>query len=294
MQITTLLRCYPAAWRDRYEAEMTSVLEEHRVTCATWLDLVRGALDARFDPTFSKGGMMAARLRRSEIIVFCSFIAYLLAGIGFQKMTEEVDKAGIMSAHAAVGIGYYAVIAGAVIAALAIAAGALPLAWSTLRQAANERRVDLLALLSLPFLLGIAIVVWGAIEASSNATSDSAGVRGLIIFVMVAAAAGAASISLAVSRADLSEPTLRLAHWPALVAGLGMALSLIGVVVWGLSLRSSSPSFFALDGGALRSYAYFTWLRVVIVMGLATLLAQVALVRLAGTPGENGAMGSAS
>src|SRR5262245_17448895 len=41
-----LLRLYPRAWRERYEAEMMALLEEHDVTLATRLDLLRGAFDA--------------------------------------------------------------------------------------------------------------------------------------------------------------------------------------------------------------------------------------------------------
>lgn len=41
-----LLRLYPRVWRERYEAEMRAVLEQHDVTLATYLDLVRGAFDA--------------------------------------------------------------------------------------------------------------------------------------------------------------------------------------------------------------------------------------------------------
>lgn len=41
-----LLRLYPRAWRKRYEAEMLALLEEHDVTLATRLDLLRGTIDA--------------------------------------------------------------------------------------------------------------------------------------------------------------------------------------------------------------------------------------------------------
>ena len=44
-----LLRLYPRAWRDRYEAEMEALLEQHDVTIATVLDLLWGAGDAWLD-----------------------------------------------------------------------------------------------------------------------------------------------------------------------------------------------------------------------------------------------------
>ncbi len=280
MQITALLRCYPPAWRERYETEMTAVLEDHRAGLWTWFDLLRGAFDARFDPAFAGGrSMLINRLRRSEIAVFCAFIVYVLAGFGFQKMTEDADKAGIMHAHAAVGIGYYAVIGGAVIAALAVAAGSLPIGLSVVRRVIFERRADLIALLGVPVVLGAAVLGWGIAVAQNGGGIQSVGVRAFIIFVMVAAFLSAASVSLAVSRVELSESTVRNARIPALVASVGMALSLIGILVWGLALRSAAPDLYALNGGALRSYAYFTWLRVVVVMGLATVAAIAAVWR---------------
>ncbi len=43
----SLLRLYPPAWRERYEDEMRAVLEQHGLSLATRLSLLRGALDAR-------------------------------------------------------------------------------------------------------------------------------------------------------------------------------------------------------------------------------------------------------
>lgn len=281
MRIARLLHYYPPAWRERYEDEVTDVLSQHRVTFSTWLDLARGAFDAHVDPRFTgKMSPFAARLRRSEIIVFCSFIAFVVAGLGFQKMTEDADKAGLMQSHVAVGAGFYAVIAGAVIALLAIVAGALPIATVILRQALAARRRDILALLAVPPVLFVAIVVYGAFVVHTSNSGISASVRGLIVLFIFSAAASAAAVSLAAARSELNDAVLRLAQWPSRVATAAMGLSLIGVVIWGISLHSSAPSFFALDGGTLTSYAYFTWLRVVVVMALATAVALAALWRI--------------
>ncbi|HET7725957.1 MAG TPA: hypothetical protein VFK54_01405 [Candidatus Limnocylindrales bacterium] len=46
----TLLRLYPAAWRNRYGEEMTSLLADLPSTPRAVLDLVRGALDAHLHP----------------------------------------------------------------------------------------------------------------------------------------------------------------------------------------------------------------------------------------------------
>lgn len=287
MRISALLRCYPPAWRERYEPEMTAILEQHQVSAATWFDLLRGAVEARLDPAFTgRLGPMMARLRRSEIVVFCSFVAFFIAGVGFQKMTEDAVHAGVMGANPAVGIGYYLVIAGAIVAGLSVLVGGAPLGLELVRQVIRDRRRDVLGLLAVPALLCLAVIGFGAAVAVQHKTIDSALVRSFIVSVVVAIVVSGVALALAVARADVSETSLRIARIPALIAALSMAVGLIGVVVWGLSLRSSAPGLFAVNGGMLRSYAYFTWVRVVAVMGIATVTAIAAVWRTSFTGGK--------
>jgi hypothetical protein len=48
--MTTLVRLYPRAWRDRYEAEFLGILEARPPSRRDRLDIVRGAFDARLHP----------------------------------------------------------------------------------------------------------------------------------------------------------------------------------------------------------------------------------------------------
>jgi hypothetical protein len=48
--MSRLLNLYPAAWQERYRAEMMDLLAEHPPTWRDRLDLVLGALDARLNP----------------------------------------------------------------------------------------------------------------------------------------------------------------------------------------------------------------------------------------------------
>jgi Transcriptional regulator PadR-like family len=53
MRLVIWMLClYPPTWRERYEAEMVALLEQHAVTFWTVLDLFIGALDARLDPHY--------------------------------------------------------------------------------------------------------------------------------------------------------------------------------------------------------------------------------------------------
>jgi hypothetical protein len=55
-----LVRLYPRAWRERYGAEMSAMLEEVPLTLASILDLVAGAIDARLAPHPIPGAQAAS------------------------------------------------------------------------------------------------------------------------------------------------------------------------------------------------------------------------------------------
>lgn len=52
------LRRYPRAWRARYADELHLVLQQHRVSVWTVLDLLCGALDARVRPDLLPGSVL--------------------------------------------------------------------------------------------------------------------------------------------------------------------------------------------------------------------------------------------
>lgn len=49
-RLPALLRLYPAAWRDRYGAEVAAMLAAEPLSARTVLDLLAGAVDARVSP----------------------------------------------------------------------------------------------------------------------------------------------------------------------------------------------------------------------------------------------------
>lgn len=71
-----LLRLYPPRWRDRYELEVRSVLEDHAVRLITLVDLIVGAIDARLDPAYQSeerfmSGSESAGRRKDSRCSFC-------------------------------------------------------------------------------------------------------------------------------------------------------------------------------------------------------------------------------
>jgi hypothetical protein len=53
--MSRLLRLYPAAWRERYEAEFTGTLQERPVGLTGSVDIVHGAIDAHLHPELIAG-----------------------------------------------------------------------------------------------------------------------------------------------------------------------------------------------------------------------------------------------
>ena len=48
--MSSLLRLYPQAWRERYGDELLALLQDRPASLTDHLDLIRGALDARLHP----------------------------------------------------------------------------------------------------------------------------------------------------------------------------------------------------------------------------------------------------
>ena len=59
-----LVGCYPLRWRQRYAVELLEVLDQHRPTARTVLNLWAGAVSAHLDPAWRAGRHPTIRLRR--------------------------------------------------------------------------------------------------------------------------------------------------------------------------------------------------------------------------------------
>jgi DNA-binding PadR family transcriptional regulator len=76
-----ILRFYPPGWRERYEAEMIALLEQHQITLWTVLDLLMGALDARLDPHYRRARQLLPlrRFQTSWRLVVVGLVAFWIA-----------------------------------------------------------------------------------------------------------------------------------------------------------------------------------------------------------------------
>jgi hypothetical protein len=276
-----LLRLYPEGWRERYGDEFTALLEQCRLSPMTLFDVLLGALDARVEPQDTTGRIlqMLERPRRTAITVFCAYIAFVVAGMSYQKMTEEVVKSHLGDVHPEIGVSFLVVEFGAAIALLAVLAGGLPITYSALRQALAGRRRDIFVLFAVP---PVALAIWLGYTALLLSGHHLAGIALPLSWIglfVLAAIASTAAVSIAVARSAIPEPFLRFALRSAVVTTLAMAVMFVAVLVWGLAIRGDAPQIFNGNDGMLATNTADSWVRLVVVMGVSTAIAAVALLR---------------
>lgn len=290
-----LLCLYPRPWRERYGDEMAAVLVAHPTTLATCINLLLCALDAHLHPDLLPESMSHTlnRQRNAAITIFCAYCAFIVAVLGFQKMTEDAVSAGAGRPFTAIGFAYSLVGVGVVIGLLAVLVGGLPIVFSMLRYAVAARRRDTPLLLAVP-PIALAIFLGYTLFLAQHVQTQHMSQQGLfallstmrvilwaawIVLFLLAALASTAAVAAAVARSQLSVRAVRFARLPALIVTLTMVLMLAATITWGLTLRAHMPHAFSSDGGVLVSYKVFTWLRVVLLMAISTAIAALALAR---------------
>jgi hypothetical protein len=106
--MSRIIRLYPAAWRERYEAEFLSLLDERPPTLLDRLDIVRGAVDARIHPQVGPGAREpesgAAKMRGAGATAVLGGVFWALAGLGFYG-APYVDDLGYKDSGAIVLLG---------------------------------------------------------------------------------------------------------------------------------------------------------------------------------------------
>jgi hypothetical protein len=286
--VERLLRLYPPGWRDRYSEEFAAVL----IACLAggtrrWrlaADVVAGALDARLHRSPQPGGRpMPERIRRSASTAFCAFVVFVLAGSGFAKMSEDRPFTLAARAHPAVGWSFEVVYVGAILAALAVLAGALPVLMAILRQAVAGRR-DLRRLLLVP---PAALGAWIGVVLLVSRVLAPAGARGPAVAAFLAVV-GLGALAAALSTGALLRAARRVslpgaaarAQWLGMT-GLCLAMAAVtgAGLVWGLALRAQSPTLFHSANGLASSPLPATWAATVAVMAATTALAVAATLR---------------
>jgi hypothetical protein len=285
MKARWLSALYPRRWRERYGAEFEALLEEHGISPLTLLDVAMSALVAHLNPDAFSGGalLMIAKLRRSEITVLCAYVAFVVAGLAFAKLTEDAEFVAAAGAHAGVGTAFQVVLIGACLSLAAALAGALPIGLAVVRGALARRRRDVLGLLSVPPL---ALAVWVAFSVVPfrwlvqvvgprpihDPVNPLLAMTWMGLFVL-AVVASATAVSLAVARSEVGPGALKWALTPGLALTAIMAVVWVAVLAWGVNLRADVPELFNGDDGMLATWLPLSWLAIAAVMAGAAAVA---------------------
>jgi hypothetical protein len=286
-----VLSLYPRRWRERYGEEFASLLTD-MTAASPWparagliVDAAAGALDARLNPP--GGSTMHDRIRRSIAVVACAVVAFTIAGVGFQKMTEDPVFRAAAGRHAAIGASFDILRAAAIVAGVAVLAGALPLAWSVIRQAVTTRQADLIRLLIIPPVavagwLAIAVVIARAYgHPQVHSAANIATVAAIALLGATAAAACAWAVVTLLRRAELTPRLLRPQIVPMAVLSVCMAVVTGADISWGLAVRAADGALFHSDNGLVATSMPPSWAGGVVVLAAVTVITAAATARAA-------------
>jgi hypothetical protein len=286
-----LLYLYPQAWRARYEEEFLALLEACPFSLWTIWDVCLGAIDAHLHLDTVTGRMfpLMNRLRTTSVIVFCAYIAFVVAGLGFGKMVEYDDFQELLHSNTGVAVAYYTLYAGAFIALAAVLVGGLPLAFAAARNAIAMKRWRLLALFAVPPVVLAAWITDVRLAVARNPNPPpvlSRPVSERIIDALhfaglfgLAAILSTAAVCIIVTRSDISEKLFRFARLPAIITVLAMVIMLLAVVGYGLAVNAADPELLAENQGIMATNTTLSLAVILAMMAIATLIAVAALIR---------------
>ena len=204
-----LLRLYPRAWRDRYEAEVGAVLELAHVGRRERVDLVRGALDARLHAPSRVPGVAA---------LLCGGL-WTFIGAGVVTQPVPPDWPG----HLAETLP---------IASVAVVAGAVATVgfWGRVSDEAG-RRGTIAATVGLVtqaiWAAALILAFLGIVGLPELGVAQALGAVGVLVVGLVILAAG----DLPVGGLLVFAPAWMLFGWPVAWLGYGFAWTLVGVIV---------------------------------------------------------------
>lgn len=300
-----LLRVQPPAFRREYGLSITQVfrqtcLDAYRSDGAMgvirlWLpacgDVLLGAL-AEYSALLVralKGSPLMVQYRRSASVIFAAFIAFVIAGIGFQKTGEYIMKTSLPDTYPLLAISYDAMMVGAVVALLAVLVGGVPVAFAALRYALAHRRGDILARFAVPVVVLLIIIAGGFIVVSYNIGGNTAAtihtparfaaIGGLAALFILGAIASTYAVLDAIARSEIPDGLLRFALLPGVVATIAMVVMVLAHLLWSFTLWQNAPDIFWGDDGLLATSTLVGMIVQVVVMVVATIIAIRALAQ---------------
>jgi hypothetical protein len=268
--VRALVACYPAGWRRRYGDEYAELLCDLRVHRRPLL-----VLDSLFGAVRAHGGVVMSGRSPMTAVVWAAAL-FTLAGIGFAKLAEDFtgDAGGT----------YGALVAGAVVALLALAAAAAPTAAAMIRgQGAGAWKYVTVPVVGLAFWYGVVRLALAVADHHGVHSAPNVAGFALIAAAGVAVLAATAWAASTILRRVPGDQPARLRPVAMTVVAAGMAFATIAAVIWGLRVRSADPGGFRGDNGLLATPFVASWIGVVVALAAATAVATASARRQTAT-----------
>ncbi|MBS1860480.1 MAG: hypothetical protein JSS68_02090 [Actinobacteria bacterium] len=252
------LALYPLAYRRRYGEEMAVLLEDSGASPGAVADLLRGAVRAHLRPVPSLQAELGRdeRLRLGLSSILLCWVVFSVAGLALYKTTEDHAFTVAADAHGLLGAAHFAIQVLALVAAAAVAVGALPLIVLALRQARERRKVERAALLAAACLLvfGLASAALVLVASLPPAPGDALAATSLTIWALIALGCGI-GCALAGRRGLLAIEVPRGTLILARACATALAAAMVGIAaltaVYLVDLESIAPGLAGDANGPL-------------------------------------------
>ncbi len=244
-----LLRLYPRAWRERYEGEMLAILEQHRITPATVVDLLIGALDANLNYDGLTEGVtyMVNRLRTGVMMIFCAFMLFGVGWSMLQRLTDPLTQFNAAAIfHPEFRVLFDANFIAGCLSFLAFLIGGLPVFVISLRLAVKHKQKNVL----MPFGVALSCLIISIISTIILANWHHIGFAmthiylffgGYIVLFAMMLIVGTVSVSLMITRTDFQLSELKYVFAPEVVILFGMIVSLVMSTILIIIITAYAP-----------------------------------------------------
>lgn len=216
---------------------------------------------------------MLQKLRWSIIHIFCAFVLFGVAWLGFTRISDPLPPwQALVRLHPEIGVTYQVMVLVGELAFFMMLAAGVPVVLSAIKHALVAKQSDLLLLLGGATFIFFVFIVFAVLVTVMKV--NGASVLGVLagIFAILALLAVTTLLVLAVARSRVSERILRLALTPASLLVLAMCITLAAMLIEILQLLNVAPDMLASNGTV-------NWIIVGLLMLGSTIWAALALLQ---------------
>lgn len=308
-----LTRLYPSSWRDRYADEFEALLEQCLHSPLDVVDVMLGALDAHLQ-LFNGENVnwrlmnMVNKLRTTILIVFASYIGFIVAGLALVGMLDDSPMIPYMQTNLASALAMTIIRVGAVVALLAVVVGGMPLAITVIRRALTIDRRNLGLLLVPVISLFVLVLYFAFLYLVAHGRIQIAGVAqvvqpgnfpisnrlilaGMMLLFVLGAIASTLAVWKAISRTEVEQAAFQaggrtvsiaiyqFAYIPAVIATISMLVMLVAMLVWSWLVFAALPQVYAGDFGLWQTSTQAWLYGIIAVMAISSLAALRGVLR---------------